>query len=107
MPFFELRHYTIRPGKMEEWLDFVHETVIPYQIRCGVVFCGSFRDEQDDSAFIWIRRFESEDAREQVYNAIYQSDEWKNNIGPKVAELIDREAIQVTRMLANSQSPMQ
>ena len=29
--FYELRQYTIRPGKMAEWLEYMEGTIIPYQ----------------------------------------------------------------------------
>ena len=37
-------------------------------------------------------------------DAVYQSDHWKNAIGPRVGELIDREQIKVTRIEATPKS---
>ena len=47
---------------------------------------------------IWIRRFESEQERERLYEAVYENDEWKNNIAPRVGEMIDRDRTVVTRI---------
>ena len=58
MAFYELRQYEIRPGKMDEWLKLMEEEIIPFQIEQGMVIAGSFRGEEDDSVYIWIRRFE-------------------------------------------------
>jgi hypothetical protein len=107
MPFFEIRQYKIRPGKMEAWLDFMQDEIIPFQVSKGMVICGSFQGEEDDSVYFWIRRFESEKDRERLYEAVYQSDFWKNDVSPKVGELIDREAIKVHRVLATRMSTMQ
>jgi hypothetical protein len=107
MPFFEIRQYPIRPGKMDEWLDFMHNVIIPFQVSKGLVITGSFQGEEDKSVYFWIRRFESEAERERLYEAVYQSDTWKNEISPKVPELIDREGIIVQRVLATSMSTMQ
>ena len=107
MPFFEIRQYKIRPGKMGAWLDFMQDEIIPFQVSKGMVICGSFQGEEDDSVYFWIRRFESEKDRERLYEAVYQSDFWKNDVSPKVGELIDREAIQVHRVLATRMSTMQ
>ena len=107
MAFFELRQYKIRPGKMEEWLAYMQEEIIPFQVSKGAVICGSFRGEEDDSVYVWIRRFESEADRERIYAAIYDSDHWKNTVSPKVGELIDREAINVQRITATRLSTMQ
>lgn len=107
MTFFEIRQYKIRPGKMDEWLEYMQQTILPFQIARGMVVCGSYRGEEDDSVYIWIRRFNSEAEREQLYAAVYQSDEWVNDIAPRIGELIDRDAIVVTRVNATSASPMQ
>ena len=55
-----------------------------------MVVTGSYRGEEDDSVYIWMRRFESEEQREQLYKAVYESDEWKKTIGPLIPDLIDR-----------------
>ena len=45
MAFFELRQYKIRPGKMAQWLDFMENEIIPFQVSKGAVICGSFQGE--------------------------------------------------------------
>jgi hypothetical protein len=107
MAFYELRKYKILPGKMDEWLELMEGTIIPFQISQGMVITASFRGENDDSVYIWMRRFESEEQREKLYEAVYQSDRWKNEIGPRIPEAMDRSAIQVTRIVATSKSPVQ
>ena len=107
MAFYELRQYKIRPGKMEAWLKCMEEEIMPFQIGKGMVITGSYRGETDDSVYIWTRRFESEAERERLYAAVYQSDQWKNVIGPKVLELIDREAIKVQRIVPTRASTAQ
>jgi hypothetical protein len=107
MAFYELRQYKIFPGKMDDWLRFMEETIIPFQISKGMVITASFRGEQDESIYVWMRRFESEEQRQQLYDAVYQSERWKNEISPRVSELMDRSAIQVTRLVPSSKSPVQ
>lgn len=107
MAFFELRQYTIRPGKMEEWLTFMENDIIPFQVSKGAVICGSFRGEEDQSVYVWIRRFESEAERERLYKDVYESDYWKNEVAPRVTELIDREKIHVQRIVATRMSTLQ
>ena len=51
-----------------------------------------------------MRAFESETERERLYEAVYQSDTWKNVIGPKIPDLMDREGIIVTRIVPTPQS---
>ena len=40
--FFELRQYRCRPGKRDEWVKFMDEEIIPYQVKCGMVILGAF-----------------------------------------------------------------
>jgi hypothetical protein len=85
----------------------MEETIMPFQIAKGMVITGSYQGEKDDSVYVWMRRFESEEQRQQLYDAVYQSDRWKNEISPRVSELMDRSAIQVTRLMPTSRSPAQ
>ncbi len=107
MAFYELRQYKIRPGKMDEWIQFMEGTILPFQISKGMVVTGSYRGEEDDSVYIWMRRFESEEQREQLYKAVYENDEWKETIGPRIPDLIDCSAVQVTRIVPTPKSVAQ
>ena len=99
MALYELRQYQVRPGKMDAWLKLMEGEIIPFQVSKGVVISGSFRGETDETIYIWMRRFKSEEERERLYQVIYESDFWKNVIRPQVIELIDREAAVVTRLV--------
>jgi hypothetical protein len=96
--FFELRQYRVRPGKQAEWVRMMEDEIIPFQQSQGMVILGSFTGKEDDSVYVWIRRFDSEQQREQLYEKVYQSDHWKQNIGPRIPDMIDREAINVQRI---------
>lgn len=104
--FYELRQYRIYPGKMDEWLEVMEGEIIPFQIECGMHISGSFRGESDDCVYVWMRRFESEEQREVLYQRVYDSELWKNDIGPRIGKLIDRDAIEVTRIVPTSLSAM-
>lgn len=107
MAFYELRQYKVRPGKMEEWVRIMEQEIIPFQVSKGMVICGSFRGETDDSVYVWLRRFESEAEREALYKAVYESEHWKTNIAPRVPECLDRSQAVVTRIVATPKSTMQ
>ena len=104
MAFYELRQYTVRPGKMEEWLRLMEEEIIPFQVSKGAVICGSFRGDGDDSVYVWLRRFENEAERERLYDAVYESDHWKNDIAPQLPALLDRDAMIITRLVPTEKS---
>lgn len=102
--FYELRQYPVLPGKMDEWVKIMEDEIIPFQVSKGMVITGSYRGEDDDSLYIWTRRFESEVQREALYEAVYQSDFWKNEIAPRVPEYLDRANIVVKRLVPTPKS---
>ena len=104
--FFELRIYKIFPGKMEEWLNLMEGTIIPFQISKGMVIHGSFVDDDDDETYIWIRRFSSINSKEQLYKDVYESEEWLNGMADKVGQLIDRSRTVVRNLKSTELSVM-
>jgi len=96
--FFELRQYRTQPGQRENWVRFMEEVIIPFQVSKGMVISGSFTGAQEDDLYVWVRRFESEAERERLYTDVYQSDFWKNEVGPKIPEMMDRTRMVVTRI---------
>jgi hypothetical protein len=104
--FFELRQYSIREGKKDAWVRMMEDEIIPFQQSQGMVIVGSFTGEEDDSVYVWIRRFDSEEEREVLYEKVYQSDKWLNDIGPRIPELMDRDKINVQRIEATKVSAL-
>lgn len=105
--FFELREYRMKPGEEANWVHYMEEVIIPFQISKGMVILGSFVGEEEKDLYVWIRRFESETQREQLYEAVYESDTWKNEIAPKIPDMMDRSQIKVTRLEATPRSVIQ
>lgn len=106
MAFFELRQYKVQPGRMDDWVSFMEEVIIPFQTAQGMVITGSYRDEEDDNAYVWMRRFDSDEACKALYEKVYKSDTWRNEIAPKVKEMMDS-VVSVTRMLPTAKSVAQ
>ena len=101
---FELRQYRTRPGKRESWVEFIENEIIPFQVSKGMVVVGSFVGEEEDDLYVWIRRFDSEEERERLYEAVYESDRWKEYFAPKIGDLIDREKSVIKRLEPTSRS---
>ncbi len=101
---FELRLYRLKPGQRERWVKWMEEKIIPFQVALGVVVVGSFIAEEDPDLYVWIRRFDSEQARQRLYTNIYESLTWINEIRPVNDGMLIREKIQVIRMLATPKS---
>ena len=107
MAFYELRQYKILPGKMDAWVRMMEDEIIPFQVSQGMVITGSFEVEDNETAYIWMRRFESEEQREKLYAAVYESDFWKNDIAPRIPDLMDRSGIDVKRIVPTALSTTQ
>jgi len=105
--FFELRQYRIKGGQRETFVKHMEEEVIPFQIEKGMVVVGSFVAQEEDDLYVWMRRFESEEERERLYQAVYESDHWKNEIRPRIGTMLDRDSIKVTRLEATPKSVIQ
>ena len=95
---FELRQYRVQPGQRDNWVKFADEVMIPFQTSKGMRIVGSWVGEEDDDLFVWMRRFDDEADRERLYTAVYESDEWKNNLGPQASELLQRGKSIITRL---------
>jgi hypothetical protein len=85
----------------------MEEEIIPFQISKGMVVTGSFQGETDPSIYIWLRRFENEDQRKALYDAVYESEYWKTQIAPRVPEHLDRSAAVITRIVPTPKSVAQ
>jgi len=105
--FFELREYRTLPGKRQDWVDYMEQVIIPFQVGKGMVILASFVGLEEDDLYIWIRRFEDDAEKERLYEAVYESDQWKNEIGPKIPDMMDRSKIVVRRIEASSRSVIQ
>lgn len=102
--FFELRQYRTLPGKREAWVAFMEDVIIPFQVAKGMVIVGSFVGQEEDDLYVWIRRFESEEQRAALYAAVYETDEWKDEIAPTVGTMLDRSRTVITRIAATPKS---
>ena len=105
--FFELRQYRVNAGQRERWVQLMEERINPFQIAQGMVVIGSFVGEREEDLYVWIRRFESEQQREELYARVYESDFWRTEIGPLVGEMLDRQKTVVARLQATPRSVIQ
>jgi hypothetical protein len=105
--FFELREYHTKPGKRAEWVKMMEEEIIPFQVSKGMVVVGAFSGEQEEDLYVWIRRFDSEEERVRLYAAVYETDFWKNEMAPRIGDLLDRSKMIIKRLEATPKSLIQ
>jgi NIPSNAP len=106
MTVFELRQYRTHPGQRDNWVKYMEEVIIPFQTARGMTIIGSWVGEQEDDLYVWVRRFDSEEERQRLYRDVYESDEWKSTIAPKIPDMMNRERIVVTRLTPTPRSSM-
>ncbi len=107
MAFYELSQYTIRPGKMDDWLRLMDEVIIPLQVEKGMVVTGSFCSLNDENKYLGLCRFENEDVRTLLYAEFYESDAWKNELTSKVDECVERQNVEIISITPTSRSVLQ
>ena len=120
-PFFELRIYEVYPNKMADWIKFMDAEIIPFQRAKGMQINGTFIMDSSDnffeeggerkmfseekgSTYVWIRRFLNKDHKNELYKAVYESDEWITYFRPKVKALINLNTIIVHNLSATEMS---
>lgn len=96
MTLVELREYQIKPGKTQQWLNWMKEELIPYQQSKGMKILDTYlyQDEHGVEYFVWLREFASAAERDRIYQATY-TPWWVNEIRPKVFSLIEEHTIKV------------
>jgi hypothetical protein len=104
---YELREYTVKKGKMKQWLKLMEEEIMPFQVSQGMVIPACFTAPKKRDAFVWLRRFKNEQERKRLYRKVYESDHWKNVLQPKIDKVLDIPAIVVTRMVPTPRSVLQ
>ena len=104
---FELRQYRTLPGQRDNWVNYMEETIIPFQVSKGMVIVGSFVGQEEDDLYVWVRRFESDAERDRLYQEVYRSDHWKKTLGPRIPEMMDRTKMVVRRIEATPHSVIQ
>jgi len=68
---------------------------------------GSFFSPEEEDLYVWIRRFASEEERARYAKEVAESDYWKKEFLPQIDEMMDRSAMQVTRLEATPKSVLQ
>jgi hypothetical protein len=92
----ELREYEIKSGKTHEWLKWMQEELLPYQRSKGMRIINTYvhKDSDGTDYFIWLREFDNEESRKKIHELTY-NDWWKQEIRPKVFEMIEEKSIKV------------
>ena len=76
----EVRSYRIKPGHREEFINFFETRSIPALRAHGMQILGPLLDLENPNKFVWLRSFPSLAERDQMKNAFYEGELWKNEL---------------------------
>ena len=76
----EVRSYRIKPGRREEFIHFFETRAVPALRSHGMKILGPLLDLENPNKFVWLRSFPSLDEREQMRDAFYNGELWKNEL---------------------------
>lgn len=84
----EIRHYTIRPGYREEFIEFFEQTNRNALRAAGMLVFAPMRDLEDPDKVHWMRAFPSLKDRESIKEGFYGGPVWSKHIEPLVMPMI-------------------
>jgi hypothetical protein len=89
----ELRQYTLRAGRREPFIELFDGTFADPLDATGMTVIGQFRDLDRPDRFVWIRGFESMEARAKELSAFYHGDLWHEHRNEANASIDDSDNV--------------
>ncbi|WP_243901322.1 NIPSNAP family protein [Glycomyces niveus] len=86
---FELRQYTLRPGRRDDLIALFDREFVESQEATGMWIVGQFRDLDRPDRFVWVRGFRDMASRADALTAFYSGPVWKEHGGAANATMID------------------
>lgn len=99
-PIVELRRYTLHPGRRDALIDLFEAELVETQEAVGMKVIGSFRDLDDPDRFVWLRGFETMDARARGLDLFYGGPIWARHRDAANATMIDSDDVLLLRPAA-------
>ncbi len=96
---FELRQYTLHPGRRDELIELFERELIVPQEEAGMRILGQFRDLDDPDRFVWMRSFTDIDARRDALTRFYGGPIWKAHRDAANATMIDSDDVLLLRLV--------
>jgi hypothetical protein len=88
MRLYELRQYTLLPGRREDLIAVFEEHFVDGQNACGMEVLGRYRDLDREERFVWMRSFEQAQ-REPALTSFYTGPVWKAHSPTANATMVD------------------
>jgi hypothetical protein len=95
---FELRQYTLHPGRRDTLIELFEREFINPQIAAGMRVLGQFRDLDDPDRFVWFRSFPDMVHRKEALSNFYGGPVWKAHRDEANATMIDSDNVLLLRL---------
>ena len=95
----ELRNYTIHPGQLSKFVEFMNRIIIPRQDSQRGYVLNQFGLVGSDNNYVWMRGFYDMQTRSQFLNDFYGSEYWKQHQQDTNSMLANIEYIYLLRPL--------
>jgi hypothetical protein len=86
--FYEIRRERAAPGRGKELAQWMDEQVIPLHEAAGMVVVGAFTEVGDADTFVWIRKFRSQEEREEIVDRVHRNPLFASALTPRLKELV-------------------
>lgn len=92
----EIRHYTLKPGRREEFVAFFERHNRAALREAGMLVFGPLRDLEDPDKVHWMRAFSSLGDRDRLKDGFYNGPVWNKHIEPIAMPMIDHYEAELT-----------
>jgi hypothetical protein len=94
---YELRMYTLKPGRRDALIELFEREFVESQEAVGAHIVGTFRDLDRDDRFVWIRSFADMPARGAALQAFYDGPVWAAHREAANATMVDSDNVLLLR----------
>jgi hypothetical protein len=94
---FELRQYTLHPGRRDDLIELFDREFVETQEDVGIEVVGQFRDLDRPDHFVWVRGFAGMPEREAALSAFYGGPVWAAHKDAANATMIDSDDVLLLR----------
>ncbi len=85
----EIRRYTLKSGRREEFIAYFEATNRPALRDAGMLVFGPMRDLENPDVVHWMRAFPDLEQRASIKDGFYDGPVWNNDVEHIVMPMID------------------
>ncbi len=100
---FELRQYTLHPGRRDDLIALFEREFIEPQEAAGIAVLGTFRDLDAPDRFVWLRGFADMPTRAAGLATFYGGPAWQAHRAQANATVVDSDNVLLLRPLEGGQ----